>query len=223
MPAKPRCSTLPRGVLSLSMKRLSLLVCSIESRRRELRRLRSCLAPQLNDAVELLVNIDRGEKTIGRKRNELLEEASGDYIAYIDDDDLVADDYVEKILNAVDSKPDCCGMEGIITFNGANPRRFIHSLRYREWFEEEGVYYRNPNHLSPVKRELALEIGFPEKNYWEDRDYSARLLPLLKREVYIEGPIYYYLYVKRKKPKLLRLFTEFSRGVRLVCGRAIGA
>jgi glycosyltransferase involved in cell wall biosynthesis len=198
------------------MKRLSLLVCSIESRQRELRRLKSRLAPQLTDAVELLVNIDRGQKTIGRKRNELLADASGDYIAYIDDDDLVSDDYVEKILAATASDPDCCGMEGIITFNGENPKQFIHSLRYREWFERDGVYYRNPNHLSPVRRELAAQIGFPEKNYWEDRDYSARLLPLLKREVYIEGPIYFYLYVKRKKPRIVRIFNELSRGVRRV-------
>ncbi len=205
------------------MKRLSLLVCSLESRHRELRRLKTCLTPQLTDAVELLVNMDRGRKTIGRKRNELLEQASGDYIAFIDDDDLVADDYVEKVLTAVSSEPDCCGMEGIVTFNGENPRRFIHSLRYREWFERDGVYYRNPNHLSPVKRELARQIGFPEKNYWEDRDYSARLLPLLNREIYIEGPIYFYLYAKRKKPRILRVIDELSRGVRRVYRLAASA
>ncbi len=199
------------------MKRISLLVCSLESRHRELRRLKNCLAPQLTDAVELLVNVDRGQKTIGLKRNELLEEASGEYIAFIDDDDLVSDDYVEKILTAVESNPDCCGMEGIVTFNGQNPRRFVHSLRYREWFERDGVYYRNPNHLSPVKRELALQVGFPEKNYWEDRDYSARLLRLLNREVYINGPIYYYLYVKQKKKTAVhRALAGLSRGVRSV-------
>ena len=199
------------------MKRISLLVCSLESRHRELRHLKNCLAPQLTDAVELLVNVDRGQKTIGLKRNELLEEASGEYIAFIDDDDLVSDDYVEKILTAVESNPDCCGMEGIVTFNGQNPRRFVHSLRYREWFERDGVYYRNPNHLSPVKRELALQVGFPEKNYWEDRDYSARLLHLLNREVYIMGPIYYYLYVKQKKKTAVhRALAGLSRGVRSV-------
>jgi glycosyltransferase involved in cell wall biosynthesis len=204
------------------MKRISLLVCSLESRHRELRRLKNCLAPQLTDAVELLVNVDRGQKTIGLKRNELLEEASGEYIAFIDDDDLVSDDYVEKILTAVASNPDCCGMEGIVTFNGQNPRRFVHSLRYREWFERDGVYYRNPNHLSPVKRELALQVGFPEKNYWEDRDYSARLLRLLNREVYITGPIYYYLYVKQKKKTAVhRALAGLSRGVRSVW--ALGA
>jgi glycosyltransferase involved in cell wall biosynthesis len=204
------------------MKRLSLLVCSLEARHRDLCRLTNCLQPQMSDAVELLINIDAGQKTIGQKRNELLEQAAGDYIAFIDDDDLVADDYVEKVLAAVATGPDCCGMEGIITLDGKDPRRFIHSLRYREWFERDGVYYRNPNHLSPVKRELALKIGFPEKNYWEDRDYSARLLPLFHREVYIDGPIYYYLCVKRKKPRLLRLFTELSRGVRLVYGLGAG-
>jgi glycosyltransferase involved in cell wall biosynthesis len=192
------------------MKRLSLLICSLEARHQDLRRLKHCLQPQMSDAVELLINLDAGQRTIGQKRNELLQRASGDYIAYIDDDDLVADDYVEKVLAALASEPDCCGIEGIITFNGKNPRRFIHSLLYREWFEQDGVYYRNPNHLSPVKRELALKIGFPEKSFQEDRDYSAQLLPLLHREVYIDGPIYYYLSVKRKKSRLLRLFTKLE-------------
>ena len=128
--------------------------------------------------------------------------------------DRQVEDYVAKILAAAASGPDCCGMEGIRTVNGANPQRFIHSLKYRDWFERDGVFYRNPNHLSPVKRELALKTGFPEINYAEDRDYSARLLPLLKSEVYIDGPIYYYLYIKHKKPALRRVFARVVKFLR---------
>ena len=59
-------------------------------------------------------------------------------------------------------------------------------------------YFRNPNHLNPVKRELALNTKFPKLDRFEDKDYSARLLKLLNTEEYIEEPIYHYLFRKDK-------------------------
>lgn len=176
-------------------KRLSILICSLNSRAHLLKRLRSVLDPQLTDEVEVIVNADDGQLSIGDKRNALLQAATGDYIAFIDDDDLVRTTYVQSVLAAIQTNPDCVGIEGVITTNGnPNGRLFIHSLRYHIWFEDNGVYYRNPNHLSPVKRELALKTGFPSINHGEDHDYSKRLLPLLNSEVYIKGPIYHYDY-----------------------------
>lgn len=153
------------------------------------------LDPQLTDEVEVIVNVDDGQLSIGDKRNALLKEATGDYIAFIDDDDMVRTTYVPNILTAILTDPDCVGIEGIMTTNGSTSGRlFIHSLRYHIWFEDNGIYYRNPNHLSPVKRELALKTGFPGINHGEDHDYSRRLLPLLNTECYIKGPIYHYDY-----------------------------
>ena len=88
-------------------------------------------------------------------------------------------------------------MEGIITTNGKDPKKFTHSLRHSKWFEKDGVYYRNPNHLNPVKSEIAKKIKFPEVNHGEDRTYSQKILPFLKTEVYIDGPIYFYEYVSK--------------------------
>ena len=77
--------------------------------------------------------------------------------------------------------------------------RTYHSLKYKMWWDEEDVdrqgkrrYFRNPNHLNPVKKIFALATRFPETNCGEDHDYSKRLLPLLNTEVNIEKPIYYY-------------------------------
>lgn len=172
--------------------KLSILICTLESRRKWLARLFKRLEPQRCGDVEILTDKDNGEVSIGVKRNRLLEQATGDYICFVDDDDLVATDFVQRILEAVKTEPDCVGMEGIITFDGRKPRKFIHSLRYKSWYEKDGIYYRNPNHLSPVKRSLALQVRFPDKNNGEDHDYSQRLLPLLATEVYLENPIYFY-------------------------------
>jgi glycosyltransferase involved in cell wall biosynthesis len=176
-------------------KRLSILICSLTARAAFLARLRTVLDPQLTEEVEVLINVDDGQLSIGDKRNALLAAATGDYIAFVDDDDLVRTTYVQSILAAIQTNPDCVGIEGVMTTNGdPKGRLFIHSLRYHIWFEDNGIYYRNPNHLSPVKRELAVKTGFPGINHGEDHDYSKRLLPLLNTEVYIKGPIYHYDY-----------------------------
>lgn len=181
-------------------KKLSILICSLASRADKLQRLMNVLQPQINETVELLIKTDNGEMPIGKKRNILLEEATGTYIAFVDDDDLVSEDYVKKILEAIESSPDCIGIQGIITFQGQSPRMFIHSLKYKEWFEQNNVYYRCPNHLNPVKRDIALQVKFPETNFGEDKDYSTRLLPFLKEERFISGVVYHYLYEKGGPP-----------------------
>ncbi len=181
-------------------KKFSILICSLSSRTEKLNRLMNVLRPQLTNEVEVLVKSDGGEANIGSKRNALLNESKGEYVAFVDDDDLVSDDYVSKILTAVRSKPDCCGLQGIITFQGQNPKLFIHSLKYKQWFEQNNIYYRCPNHLNAIKRELAIATKFPESNFGEDKDFSTRLLPLLKEEVFISGVIYHYLYEKGGPP-----------------------
>lgn len=174
------------------MKKLSILVCSLNSRDHFLQRLVKRVNPQLTDEVEFLVNVDDGNKSIGQKRNELVNGSTGQYVCFVDDDDLVAEDYVSRILTAIRSEPDCVGIEGVITFDGKNKKKFIHSVRYREWFERRGIYYRCCNHLNPVKRELALKVPFPEKNSGEDHDYSMQMIQHLHNEVFLQGPMYFY-------------------------------
>jgi glycosyltransferase involved in cell wall biosynthesis len=152
-------------------KTLSILICSLHSRTDKLNRLMDVLNKQTNDKVEILVKSDNGEMPIGRKRNLLLDEAQGKYVAFVDDDDLVSLDYVSKILEATQTDPDCCGLQGIITFQGQSPRMFIHSLQYKEWFEKNNIYYRCPNHLNAIKRELSLATKFPESNFGEDQRF----------------------------------------------------
>ena len=181
-------------------KKLSILICSLQNRSVIIKTLLDVLLPQLNNDVEVLINSDGGERSTGKKRNELLDIATGDYIVFIDDDDVVSTNYVSLILEAIKTDPDVIGMHLLMTTRGRNECRTYHSLKYRTWYDEpdpdrKGLkrYFRNPNHLNPVKREHAVATRFPEKNVGEDHDYSTRLLPLLNTEVYIEKPIYHYL------------------------------
>lgn len=147
--------------------------------------------------VEIIVDIDNGEISVGKKRQRLLEKSKGRYVVFVDDDDLISPKYVPNILTAIDANPDVVGITGQITTDGMFPKKFIHSLKYREWSEDQCAYYRNPNHLNPVKREFALQTGFIDLNCGEDRDYSKRLLPMLKTEIFIPDIIYFYLFSKK--------------------------
>ena len=186
--------------------KLSILICSLNRREKYLTKLMRVLSPQINEDVEIITDIDDGEKSIGQKRNDLIKRAAGDYIAFIDDDDLVTSDYVPLILEGIKTSPDVIGMKLIMYTDGQNPQKSHHSIKYSSWYDTpdpvsprvKRLYYRNPNHLNPVKREHALLVSFPEINNGEDRVYSKEIFPLLKTEVFIEKPIYMYLVRSRK-------------------------
>lgn len=187
-------------------KKFSILIPSLNRRKHYLDRLLSVLNPQLNDDVEVIINVDDGEKSIGTKRNELLQKATGDYIAFVDDDDMVEPYYIKEILTAIEKQPDVIGIHLLHIEDNVLRGLTYHSLKYTHWWDELNKenpslrnYYRNPNHLNPVKREYALAIGFPEINFAEDKDYSYRILPYLKSEIYIEKPIYHYLVRSNKE------------------------
>jgi len=174
-------------------KSLSILICHIYERKKQLQRLLQILTPQKTDEVEILFETDNKKMSIGEKRNRLLEVAKGEYVVFIDDDDVVSADYVKKILEAIKTKPDCCSLIGEIYFRSKNIRRkFIHSMDYYKWEKQGEVYLRCPNHLNPVRRDLAIQIGFQNISKGEDLDFSMRLRMILRTEVKIEGTIYFY-------------------------------
>jgi len=178
------------------MKKLSILICHTDGREEHLIELMKVLQPQVTDDVEVLIEKDGGIKNggmpIGEKRNLLLDRATGEYIAYIDDDDLISDDYVKSILGAIIDKPDCVGIEGVLHASNAQ-MSFKHSLQFAGWYQSENVYYRTPNHLNPIKSELARMVGFDaSSSHGEDAAYSKEIRQFLRTEMYIDHPIYYY-------------------------------
>lgn len=179
----------------MSQPLLSVLIPSLNERSEMLEKLKSELHHQIGDRdVEVVHVSDDRQMSIGQKRMMLLTLAKGEYVTYVDDDDWIPENYIDRILIALEKKPDCCSMTGRITFSDGYSRPFIHSLRYDKWIDdhENKVYYRPPNHLNVVRKDLALKAGFPMINSGEDRVYSARLFPLLNKEEWIEGVLYEY-------------------------------
>ena len=184
--------------------KLSILICSLEKRHLQLQILLDEIQTQilLCDAtaiVEVITEIDSKQITTGAKRNNLLNKAQGKYICFIDDDDHIYPNYIKLILEAIESDADCIATTGIYTVNNGRKVRWKLSKDYQDenkYSEEfnQIVYFRRANHLTPVKRELALQAMFPDQSNAEDREYSSRLNPFLKTEVKIDKSIYHYDY-----------------------------
>jgi glycosyltransferase involved in cell wall biosynthesis len=178
--------------------KLSILICTIPKRKDLFDRLMLELRAQVGDEqIEILW--DDGEGTIGAKRQRLLERATGNYVAFIDDDDWISRDYIRSIMYGIESKPDAVGFMGWITTNGKYQTNFKISKDCEYKTTSEG-HERFNNHLSPVKRSIALQIGYKDMNYGEDYDYAVRLKEsgLIKTERFISKHLYFYRYVSRK-------------------------
>lgn len=178
---------------------LSILIPTVAKRSGLLSVLLQELYRQIGDKdVEVLVH--KGEGTTGKKRNELLASAKGEYVCFIDDDDAVSHKYIDTVLAALETKPDCLSLIGIMTTNGKRPQTFIHSIRYFKYFQTGGVMYRPPNHLNTIRRDIAIQFPFPEKTFGEDTAWAMKVCEagVLKSEVYIEETLYYYQYKSNK-------------------------
>lgn len=182
--------------------KLSILICSLEKRNTQLKSLLEEIEIQIllcnaTAIVEVITEVDNKEITTGAKRNNLLNKAQGKYICFIDDDDHISNDYLRLILEAIESDADCIATCGIFSTNGGRPVKWRLSKDFIDIDKfdleiNEIVLFRRANHLSPVKRELALQAMFPDQSNAEDKEYSSRLNPFLKTEVKIDKLIYHY-------------------------------
>jgi len=196
---------------------LSLLIPTTPDRSESFRRLTESLTRQIHhsggfEAVHIhTLETPKWDKanpvsyhSIGYKRNRLLQEATGLYVAFIDDDDRVVSDYIELLLEGIDFGPDCCSLNGIITEDGKNPLRFQHSIRHNAYVTcpdaEEIRYLRYPNHLNCIRADIAKQFQFPETMHSEDTDWATQIhrSRLLKTEYDIPEVIYYYDFISNK-------------------------
>lgn len=178
----------------------SILIPSVVTRGELLNRLVERLAPQIeraNGQVEVVVFWNNFERQIGKLRQMMLEDARGEYVNFIDDDDLVSEDYVETILPLLDGV-DYIGFKVAFYENGQkNSLPVIHSMTCESWHETGEGFYRRAVHTNPIKKELALQGRYDLSDYTkgipEERVYHDNVSPLLKTEHFIDKELHIYL------------------------------
>lgn len=190
---------------------LSILICSIWKRAGMLASLLSNLEEQIErlgviNLVEVRMSCDNGETPIGTKRNVLMEQATGKYSVFVDDDDKLPDYYIEEILKAAESDADCFAISGVMITNGSleNYWEISKDFEYCTKKEENGNewYQRHPNHITPIRREIAVQFKFPDVYQFEDYNWACQIKNsgLIKTEFKIvKHPIYIYDFWSIKK------------------------
>lgn len=170
---------------------LSICIASLESRAESLAAVLAQLGA--NPRVEILTDVDDGETPVYQKRNRLLARATGRYVCAVDDDDTVSPKYLPAILAAIDAG------------NGADAV-LLRAERVRQDTGEtvavdyytgtappaDGTDWRTPDHLTPVRRELAQAVPFPAVVDNEDVAWRRALLPHINRTVRAAGTLYRY-------------------------------
>lgn len=160
-------------------------------------------ANKYNGEIESIYKIDSGEMSIGEKRNFLLEKAKGEYVCFIDDDDIISSTYIKDLFTAIEQNKDCCSLMGVITTDNQDPQIFEHSIKYPIYCTNDTgaiKFERYPNHLNAIKSSIAKQFKFPEINHGEDTDWATQIKEsgLIKTEAYIPNIIYHYQYVTNK-------------------------
>lgn len=189
------------------MRLLSILIPTTPDRAIYFNRLvieltRQIIELKLEDQVEIkelstklsILDPHNIELRTGYKRNQLVEMAEGKYYAFIDSDDMPSQNYLELVMPGIYKDVDCCSLVGSIYFNGKKGKPFLHSIKYKEWWEDDKFYYRGINHLNVVKKSLVSHIKFPETNFGEDaiQSYAMRDAGVLKDEYEITDILYHY-------------------------------
>ena len=159
----------------------SVLIPTIPGREEKLRTLIASIqekvgriCPELR--LEICIAFDNRETSIGMKRQQLLAQANGRYLSFIDDDDQITDAYIEDLKACFDGGFHVMRLRGQI-----NEYTFTHSLDVKlsdpmATRDVPAVFQRPPNHLNPILSDVAKLIPFKNATHGEDLDWTITLL-----------------------------------------------
>lgn len=186
-----------------------------------------CNKFEAQDSRIIVVNKENGG--VSTARNEGIKVAKGDYITFIDADDWVEQDYIEKLRSAITADEDLI-QSGILFFDnntgaeiGRETLPLIKSMSIYAAEENCFLVATMPLITSPVsklyKRELILKhnIRFEEGlAYGEDRDFNLKYLDVAECVSAVDYVGYHYrkevegsLSKDRDYLKLLQLDVEY--------------
>lgn len=178
------------------MIKLTILIATVPSRLHTFYpRLMDSINKQISgrDDVEVIGLYDNKKRSVGEKRNSLLSLAQGQFLTFIDDDDRIADDYIQSIISTIDdnSDADCIVFDCETTIDGGDKHFSKYSIHFE--YGRTGDQWRGkPAHTMIWRSDIAKKYLYPDKNYGEDADWVVRACADIKKEVRIDKILYYY-------------------------------
>jgi hypothetical protein len=188
----------------LNKKLFSILITSIPERLSGLAQIYKKLEDQIKknqyeEKVEILSFVDNKTRSIGHKRQDLINASDAKFLAFLDDDDLVSDDYIKEIVSAIEECPEV----DVISFNqeakiGSDmPVVVYFGLQYENTEYIPGIpMYRKPFHMCAWNCRLAKQIEFKDISWAEDWHWIKELCNKAKTEKHIDKILHYYIFDK---------------------------
>lgn len=144
--------------------------------------------------VEVLWFGDNRRRSIGLKRQALLNAAQGCWVATVDDDDDVANNYLDRILAVIRTSMDAVvTFDAIVKYEDGSPDCYVAcQVGYpNESAVPGGRIKRAAWPCHAWRRSLARQSFFPDSMWGEDWEWARRIQP----NVFcprIAEPLYYY-------------------------------
>lgn len=133
-----------------------------------------------------------GGLSIGKKREALVQRASGKYLCFLDSDDWIAPNYIESLLRLCQHNTDIVSFRNISKFENywCVVDQSIH-------FTNDGaspnyIVRRKPAHICPVRSEFAKLYDFDDSNYGEDASWMDKVLRHCTTEIKTEQILHEY-------------------------------
>ena len=181
------------------MTRLSVLVPTVPSRLSFFfPRIMNQLLEQSQNypEVEIIGLFDNKKRSVGEKRQDLLNLARGQYLVFIDDDDRISDDYISSIMQAMDENPntDCIVFDCICCIENSSLKKLCkYGVEFNYGDINDGTEWRGkPAHTMVYKSSIAKSHSFSSVNFGEDVDWVVRACRDIKEQTRIDKVMYYY-------------------------------
>jgi glycosyltransferase involved in cell wall biosynthesis len=176
---------------------LSILTPTIRGREEQLQALQDRIEEQIQQhcpgEAEHLVLCDNRARSIGAKRQALLDIARGTYFAFVDDDDDIADDYVQEILKVARlNTADVITFCQFATYNGAVSQVEFKLGQGDHPFASGGVTLRDAWHVCAWRRDRVADCQFGESNYGEDSIWCQQARQRVSTTIHIPSTLHFY-------------------------------
>lgn len=128
-------------------------------------------------------------------RNVGLAEAKGEYIVFIDSDDYINDEFIESLLNKIQTTQSDIAIAKTILVPDLVPLKLQLSMNQMATFCEKINIVPNGSCWNKMYKKKLLEqhdIKFPEGLYWEDNPFTILTLFYSKKICISDEAIYFY-------------------------------
>lgn len=147
--------------------------------------------------VEVLIDNSKrfldGGLSIGKKREALVQRASGKYLCFADDDETIAPNYLETLMRLCYEGNDIGTFRALVKLSNmwGVVNMSLNNLE-NEQMHPDGIVQRPPWHMCPVKSIYAKMFEFPDLNNAEDFVWMEKVLECCKTESHTDKIIFQY-------------------------------